>query len=196
MTHRVLAIDQNLHLRLKNGDEQAFSTIYERYYRPLYSFIFAFLKHKQLTEEALQETFLAVWMQRATIREEYPIEPLLFLICRRKILDYFRKIASSTKLRAELHLLVAEINNETEEAISFNDTIKFTNDAIDKLPGQQQKVLRLSKIDGLSNEEIAQQLQLSKNTVKNHLAAALKTLRFHYQQHGMYYTFLTFTGFF
>lgn len=196
MSYRTLAVDQDLFLRLKNGDQQAFCFIYEKYYQSIYSFIFSFLKQKQLSEEVLQETFLAIWNQRASIKEDYPIEPLLYLICRRKILDNFRKITATNKLRARLLSLTSELSNGTEDAIIYNDVVKFTNEAIGKLPKQQQQVLKLSRIKGLSIDEIAEELKLSRYTVKNHLAAGLKTLRLHYKHHGMYYIFLTFTGFF
>nr|WP_067054546.1 RNA polymerase sigma-70 factor [Mucilaginibacter sp. L294] len=186
---KVFSLNTDVLTRLKNGDEAAFSAIYERYYSEIYNFIFSFLKQKQLAEELLQETFLTVWVQRQKIDPYQPLEPLLFTICRRKVLDNFRKITSTEALKQQLLYNMQNMVNNTEEAVFYNDTIAFTNDALEKLPKQQQVVFKLSRLEGLSYEEIAERMDLSKNTVKNHLVAALKTLKLHFKEHGVMYLF-------
>jgi len=190
MCTRVFQVNPDLMLRLKNGDESAFSIIYKTHFSKLYSFIFSFLKQKELTEEVLQETFLAIWLQRETLDIEQPIEPLLFMICRRKVLDSFRKATSSESLRQRLLRSMTELVNNTEETVFYHDVLNFTNDAISKLPKQQQLVVKLNRIDGLSYDEIAVRMQLSRNTVKNHLVTALKTLRVQFDEHGFLLIFL------
>ncbi len=62
--------------------------------------------------------------------------------------------------------------------LSGRETQKLINEAVQQLPPQQRIVFQLSKQNDLSYEEIARQMHLSKNTVRNHLAEAMKTIRF------------------
>lgn len=193
MNLKVFGLNTDLLTRLKRGDEAAFSVLYERYYREIYNFIFTFLKQKQLTEEVLQETFLNIWVNREKIDQNKPIEPLLFTICRRKVLDNFRRITSNDALKQQLLRNMQPMVNDTEETVFYHDTVAFTNNAIKLLPKQQQMVFKLSRLEGLSSEEIASTMHLSKNTVKNHLVAAIKTLKLHFEEHGVtYISFLFF----
>lgn len=192
MALKVFSLNTDVLTRLKNSDEAAFSAIYERYYREIYNFIFTFLKQKQLAEEVLQETFLTIWVQRGKIDPYQPLEPLLFTICRRKVLDNFRRITSTEALKQQLLRTMQGMANDTEEAIFYNDTFAFANNAVERLPRQQQLVFKLSREEGLSYDEIAERTHLSKNTVRNHLVAALKTLKLHFEEHGVIYFFLLF----
>jgi RNA polymerase sigma factor (sigma-70 family) len=67
--------------------------------------------------------------------------------------------------------------NETEEGILLEDLERFTEQVLGSLPKQQQLVYRMSRQQELSYDEIAEELNISRNTVKNHLVSALKTLR-------------------
>lgn len=182
-----LTVDPALLEQLRNSDEKAFKLIYEQHYRKIYQFANSFLKNKEQSEEVLQETFLNFWMTRDRIIIDMPVEPLLFTICKRLVLDAFRKATSTTKQRLHLLQLMAEEDNGTEENIIFSDLMRFTEDIISELPRQQQTVFRLSKFEGHSYEEIGEQLNISKNTVKNHLVVAVKALRAQLDGHGVLY---------
>lgn len=184
-----LNVDLILFTRLKNGDEEAFEELYDKHYRKIYQFAKSFLKNKEQSEEILQETFLSFWVKRDKFDVDLPVEPLLFTICRRLVLDAFRKSAILSKHHLNLSKMISEANNETEDKIIFSDLLRVTESAIAELPKQQQLVFRLSKYDGLSYEEIAAQLNISKNTVKNHLVVALKTLKSQLDKDGMLYVF-------
>ncbi|WP_242457877.1 RNA polymerase sigma factor [Pedobacter sp. BS3] len=178
--------------RLRKGDQDAFRLVYDRFYRKVYQFAYAFLKNKEQSEEIVQETFLSLWTSRDKLDETLPIHPYLFTIARRLVLDTFRKGTSTQQLRDQLFALLTEYDNHTEEIVFLSDLMRFTENAISELPKQQQLIFRLSRFDGLSHEEIAERLNISKNTVKNHLVAALKTLRRHFDYHGITYLFFVF----
>lgn len=180
--------DHTLLSRFKNGDEEAFKVIYEKYAAKIYRFVYSFLKNKEQVEEVVQETFLSIWINREKLNENSPLEPYIFTISKRLVIDTFRKSTSTDKLRATLFARITEENNLTEENIIFSDLMRFTENAISKLPKQQQTVFRLSRFDGLSYDEIASQLNISKNTVKNHLIVALKTIRTQFEHHDILYS--------
>ncbi|MFN0256714.1 RNA polymerase sigma factor [Pedobacter ureilyticus] len=161
----------------KNGSEIVFREIYLYFSPKVYRFAFNFLKEKQHSEEIVQETFLSLWENRHKFEEGKPLEPYLFTIAKRLVLDQLRKKISTDTLRGKLLAAIAEQHNETEERIIFSDMLVFAEKAIKDLPQQQQVVFRLSRLEGLSYDEIALRLNLSKNTVKNHLCVAVKKLR-------------------
>ncbi|MNL20876.1 RNA polymerase sigma factor [compost metagenome] len=82
---------------------------------------------------------------------------------------------------------ISQTHNDTEDGIILSDLMVFAESAIKELPKQQQIVFRLSRFEGLSYEEIADRLNLSKNTVKNHLVVAVKTLRAQFSNQEIIY---------
>ncbi|RZL44363.1 MAG: RNA polymerase sigma-70 factor [Pedobacter sp.] len=180
--------DHTLISRFKSGNEEAFKVVYEKYSAKIYRFVYSFLKNKEQTEEVVQEAFLNIWINREKLNEQSPLEPYLFTVSKRLVIDTFRKATSTEKLRATLFAGITEANNLTEENIIFSDLMRFTEKAISKLPKQQQIVFRLSRFEGLSYEEIATQLNISKHTVKNHLIVALKAIKSQFDHHDILYT--------
>jgi len=163
--------------RLKNDDQAAFKELYNIYSKRLYGFAFRFLKNKEQSEEVVQESMLNLWINRARLNENYPIAPYLFTITRHLVSNSLRHMISSKAVLEKLWESVTYLHNETEEQINLNDLQEFAADALKQLPKQQQLIFRLSREEGLSHHEIATRLQISKNTVKNHMVSALKNLR-------------------
>lgn len=173
---------------LRSGDEKAFRQVYNIHYRKIYLFAYSFLKNNEKSEDVLQETFLKFWIMRGSLDIELPAESLLFTICRNLVMDAFRKTIRTEKQR--LHLLGmmnGEKDSHTEEKILFSDLMRVTETAIAELPKQQQAVIRLNKLEGMSCDEISTRLNISKNTVKNHLVVALKALRVKLDAQEIYY---------
>lgn len=173
--------------RLMNGDESAFREIFDRFHQKIFQFAFNFLKDSVLSEEIVQDTFLSLWLSRERLDPDQPIAPLLFTIARRTLIDAWRKAASSKKFREHVHRFIELTSNETEERLLLNDLERVTQEALSKLSQQQQEVFVLSRYEGLSYEEIAERLHISKHTVKYHIVAALKIVRAHFVEHNVLY---------
>lgn len=178
--------------RLLDGDERAFRDLFDRFYPKIYQFAFNFLKSKDLSEEIVQQTFLSFWQNRAQLDVDRPVAPLLFTIARRVLIDSWRKQAVSARFREDVVRYMSMVSNETEEHILSNDLAKVTEEALSKLTEQQQEVFRLSRYEGLSYEEIAERLRISKHTVKYHLVNALKIVKEHLKKYDIGYLYLLF----
>lgn len=161
----------------REGNEAAFKEIYVLYSAKIYAFAYSFLKDRLQSEEIVQETFLSLWENRQKFDGDKALEPYLFTIAKRQILDQFRKLLSTKKLRDNLLASLQVQHTDTEDRVIFADMLSFADKAINELPKQQQIVFRLSRIEGLSYDEIADRLGLSRNTVKNHLIVAAKKLK-------------------
>lgn len=177
-------------LALKAGDESAFREIFDQNFRKLYAFSFRLLKNKEQAEEVVNDTLMNVWTNRERLNPDFPIAPYLYTISRRLALNALRQIATSQKAIDQLWLSMENASNDTEESVLLSDLQRFTESALVTLPPQQQMVFRLSRFEGLNYDEIAVRLNISRNTVKNHLVAALKTLKTHFNQSDVTYFIL------
>jgi RNA polymerase sigma-70 factor (family 1) len=175
------SINSNHIQELIAGNESAFDIIYETYCDKVYRLAFRFLKDKEQSEEIVQECFINLWMSRQKLNPEGNIWLYLYVIAKRLSLNTLRQICQSRELTGKLINYTITVHNNTEEDILVHDLEQFTEKIINQLPKQQQLIFRLSRIEHLSHKEIADQLQISPNTVKNHMVEALKTLRSHLQ---------------
>lgn len=120
--------------------------------------------------------------------------PYLYTITRTLALNALRDLATLQRAIDALWTDMEKVINETEESLLLSDLRQFTESALVQLPPQQQLIFRMSRYQGLSYDEIAEQVHLSRNTVKNHLIAALKTLRTHFNQSDVAYFILISVG--
>jgi RNA polymerase sigma factor (sigma-70 family) len=119
---------------------------------------------------------------RGELDEQYPIGAYLFTITRRLTLNVLRKDINYETVCRKMCLKNTELHNETEEAVIGADLQKLINDTVKRFPVQQQLIFSLSRNEGLSHQEIAEKLNISKNTVRNHIVEALKKLRMHFNK--------------
>jgi RNA polymerase sigma-70 factor (ECF subfamily) len=171
------SINSNHIQQLIAGDEAAFDAIYEAYSSKVYRLAYRFLKDGQQSEEIVQECFINLWTNRQRLNTEGDMWLYLYVIAKRLSLNSLRQICQSRELSDKLVNHIATVHNDTEEEMLVSDLEQYTERIINKLPRQQQLIFRLSRVEHLSHKEIADQLQISPNTVKNHMVEALKTLR-------------------
>jgi len=176
--------------RLISGDERAFREFFDRYHRKIYQFAFNFLKDKEQSEEIVQHTFLNFWLNRSTMDPDRPLAPYLFTIARRVLTDAWRKAVTSSRFKEHVLQHMESVSNETEERIFSVELEDITRDALNKLSEQQHQIFTLSRQEGLSYEEIAERLHISKHTVKYHLVNALKILKAHFHKHDIIFFLL------
>lgn len=162
---------------LIKGDESSFNMVYNQYSEKVYRLAFRILKNDEQSEEIVQETFIRLWLNREGLDSSGNMWLYLYVIAKRLSLDAYKIICKSSVLSEKLLQEIHTIRNTTEEEILANELEQFTEKVISKLPKQQQLIFKLSRVEGLSHQEIANQLNLSPNTVKNHMVEALKTLK-------------------
>jgi len=180
---------------LKAGEETAFRAIFDLYFRKLYNFSFRFLKSREQAEEIVHDALLNLWLNREKLNPDLSVLPYLYTITRRLSLNALRDVATSQKAIDQLWTKMEMLSNETEEAVLLSDLKQFTEQSLVNLPHQQQLVFRMSRYEGLNYDEIAAKLGISRNTVKNHLVAALKSLKNHFGQSDAAYFMLLSTFF-
>lgn len=172
------AIHSNTIEKLKRGSYEAFDTLYNMYADSLYGFALLHTKSVVQAEDIVQETFLKLWNMRASLSVEGSFKSMLFTIAKNHVIDVFAdrltvQILKITRFCEDENLL----DNATVEKIYYDDFIDKLALAKQKLTPAQRNIFEMSREEGMSNAEIAVLSDISEQTVKNHLSAALKSLR-------------------
>ncbi|MEK6481303.1 RNA polymerase sigma-70 factor [Catalinimonas sp. 4WD22] len=170
-------IDQTLIKQMIEGDENAFKKVYDLYYSKLFFYCLQFVKSEDLARELLQDVFVKLWTRRENINPELSLNAYLYTITRNHTLDFLKNAARDQQLKEEIIYSVATTHNQVEDQMSYAEYIALANQVIQKLPAQRKLIFQLSRHDGMSYEEIATTLSISKNTVKVQMLRALNTIR-------------------
>lgn len=179
-----IEVAATLIVRLMEGQEAAFRTIYNQLHRHIYRTIHSLVRDTTKTEELVQETFVALWVNRDRLNADQPLYPYVYLTAKRLAIDHFRKTLLESQAVDHLKSALDSHTSNTEESIAVADLQRLTEETVKRLPIQQQTVFMLSRNEGLSYEEIAQRLQISPNTVRNHMVCALRTIRLRFMHAG------------
>ncbi|MEP6746952.1 MAG: sigma-70 family RNA polymerase sigma factor [Bacteroidota bacterium] len=168
--------------QLKHGSESAFTQLFNSYRGAVYSTSFTFLNSVTLAEEVVQDVFLKIWLKRAEIGEIKHLQGYLFIMARNIIFDRIKKMSYESTISGSLAEDQISAGG-TDYLIRHHQCQQFLKQAIEQLPPQQQKIYCLAKEDGLSHERIADIMKISKQTVKKHMALALRSIRKYLDNH-------------
>lgn len=174
--------DHALFILLKKRDKEAFSVIYQKYHRYLYSLALKYLKSAQMAEDAVQHVFVKLWDSTAGINIEINLKNYLYTMTKNYILNMIRdhkEAISLNYVNAQVDLPASEdILREMEEKQLHEILYQY----IDRLPPQKKEICMRKLKTTDSNQEIADKMGISIHTVKSHYQESLKILRAYFQQ--------------
>ena len=169
-------MDSELLYRLKEGDRDAFNTVYWRYSPKAYNTVLYLLNDADLAEDVVQELFLTIWEKRGNILPELNFEAYISTIARNLAYKYVEE-ALHRNLPVEEIRDAKLISNSEEDAIEADSLREYIFNVISSFPEMRRKVFIMSRFENLSHAEIAKKLSLSERTVEAHIYQALKELR-------------------
>jgi RNA polymerase sigma-70 factor (family 1) len=169
--------DIELLLKLRNGDASAFAEIYNQYRRKILVYASNLCKSEDLAEEIVQEVFIKIWQKRAQINTALHFGAYIKKITLNHVLNHLKKVAREKVLQQKLFGYIETLRNSTEENLFEKELLKTYDEAIQHLPPQKKMIYHMSRIEDLSHDEIAEKLNISKNTVKNHMVEATRFIR-------------------
>lgn len=158
-------------------DEQAFRIVFDHFKGIFYATAFKMTRSVVISEGIVQEVFVSLWIKRDLIAAAEKPESYLFTILHNCISAQFRKLAQERRLELKLEEKREDSENSIEALLIEKEDRAVLENVINQLPPQQRLIYKLAKREGVSREEIARQLNISPNTVRNHLAAAVQHLR-------------------
>ncbi|NLR67847.1 sigma-70 family RNA polymerase sigma factor [Chitinophaga varians] len=167
---------QLLH-QLREGDEHAFTTIYKRYWKLLFSVAANKLDNLEEAEELVQDIFSDLWDRRETLALTGALPAYLAVATKYRVINL-----QARKKRAKAYSSYARENispedHSTEQWLRFEDLKGLLSGLVAALPERCRLTYQLSREMGLSHKEIAQRMNISEKAVEHNLARAVKTLK-------------------
>lgn len=170
--------NKDLILLIRKGDMLAFDAIYELYCKRLYGFVLRYIKQEADAEEIVQEVFIKIWEARSKIDVFSSFESFIFTIAYNSAISLLRKRVTEKKYLEHLGSLQQIDNgNAIIDEIQFNQLNEKIQSLLNELTPRQKEIFLLSREDGLTHDEIAKKLNISANTVKNHMVTVLSFLK-------------------
>lgn len=168
--------DNELIERLQANEVGAFNALYWKYHRALYANILKIIRNPEVAQDILQEVFVALWEKRLLLDINQSVAGWLFVTSYNKSITHLKQMLRLTALSAEFSQTTGLLQSDTEY-LANEDQFQVLQHAISKLSPQKRRVFELCKIQGKTYEEAAQELNISKHTVKEYLSAAINYLR-------------------
>lgn len=170
--------DYSLLERLKQGNIACFKELYRKYSGKIYHFIMHLSSgNTYLAEEIVQNVFIKIWEIHSNINTDGSFDALLYTISRNMFLNETKRLLQEKIYRDSINIFENESQSVVENEIEYHFMIEQINKLIAKLPKKRRKVYMLSRINRLSNRQIAQKLGVTENTVESQLNKANHFIR-------------------
>jgi len=170
--------EQNILQRVADGDEQAFKVLFNLYWDRLYNYLLRITKSHELAEEIATDVFLKLWTGREILPGIQNMDSFLYKVAYNRTMDFFRLAARDFRLQELIAKQAEQVPPVSADYPMLDkEADQILKEVIQELTPQRRLIFTLSRIDGLTHEEIAQKLNLSRQTVKNTMSAAITSVR-------------------
>ncbi|WP_234669509.1 RNA polymerase sigma factor [Dyadobacter sp. CY261] len=169
--------DTELLVLIQGNSQKAFAAVVHRHRRQLYSQIYRKTGCEETAKDILQEIYISLWKNRSTIQIDNSFLPYLSKAAHYRVVDEYLAREKKKAAHASILAVGGEQQWSAEEDILAADLESRFADRLRKLSPVVQQVFALSRQEGLSVREIAAQLSLSEQTVKNYISLALRALQ-------------------
>ena len=169
--------------RIAEGDEQAFNQFYHHNRPRLYQAAMSYLKDEHIAQEIVQVSFIKLWERRTTLLELQSPEDYLFILIRNAVFDHFKKVTVEARHLAGAYRQASVVSDAVAASVQEREDGRVLQRVITQLPSRQRQVYVLANEYEMSYDEIADQLQVSKFTVKRHLEIARRFVRKNFLRH-------------
>lgn len=162
---------------LSQGNISGFDALFMKYYPKLKNFINSFLKNDDEAKDIAQDIFLKIWSNRKSVSEIYNFQSYLFKMAKNAVFDYYNHNKVKEKYITMTAFKITDFDNILDDNLHSRDLEMLVRMAIEKMPEKRRNVFVLSRQFGMSNDDIAFKLKISKRTVENHITSALSEVR-------------------
>lgn len=164
-------------LQLADSNPAAIEELYNFYYTRLYHFSKIFLKLDEGIDDILQEVFIKIWQNRKRIKTSATFNAFIFTITRNLLLNELRSRLTNQKIKEKVGKMAIPVEYSFIEQSEFHDLKEKVDKAINELPNRQKEIFTLSRINGYSHKEIAENLNITTKAVEFHIAKAIALLK-------------------
>ncbi|MEQ6118399.1 RNA polymerase sigma-70 factor [Reichenbachiella sp. MALMAid0571] len=169
------------------GHVAAFESIFHKLYARLCSFSLSYTRDNAATEEIVGDSFLIVWNKREQFKDINGLKSYLYTTVKNASLDYLKKSGEAIPI----DINTPDSTKNMEFRMIEEETHSMLYSALDSLPAKCRRVFELSCLDGVKYQDIADEMQISLNTVKSQRARAIQLLKDHFKGQSFYTLFLS-----
>ena len=166
--------DEELFLLVKENNEFAFDELFRRHWNALFRSALSILDNTEMARDTTQEIFTQLWLKRHRLSVKNP-PAYLYQMTKHKCFELQRRNKLAQRVLNTFNHLNAA--NDTEEKVNFHEAQALFEKGLTGMPGKAREVFRLSRVENLSNQEVAARLNISVKTVEYHITNACKHLR-------------------
>ncbi|HEY8897232.1 MAG TPA: RNA polymerase sigma-70 factor [Niastella sp.] len=160
----------------RTGNEKAYRTLFDKYFYRLYNYTLKLIPDKNVSEEIVMDVMLAVWQKKDMLNSSLSLSAYLYRSVKNRLIDHLRKQHVQT-VSLELTAVEPPSSFVTDSRVLHKELEGLYRTSLNRLPPQKKRIFTMSREEGSSYKEIAERLRLSKNTVENHMVAALRLLK-------------------
>jgi RNA polymerase sigma factor (sigma-70 family) len=176
--------EKELLSRVAEGDRLAFAAIYKHYYSSVFKYISLFELSSSGRNELVQDVFVRVWEKHAGLADVNSLKDYLFGITRHMVFDYLKTLKLQRVFSGLEESGERASEEGTESRFQFRQYHQLSLEAMEKMPKGMSKVLKMSIEQGLSVDEIAAGLSVTRAAVKKQLVKAKAFVRAYLRDHG------------
>ena len=184
MPSEVLYNEKEVLRQIAQGDRGAFRVLYTAYFPFVQRYISLFEPSGSSLDDLAQDVFVRIWTKRGQLEKVESFKGYLFIVARNVVFNYLRALKVEQKIKNLDDSREFMASHDTESEILFKQYYVMAQEAMEKLPPGRRKVLKMSIDDGLSLDEIATALQISRAGVKKQLYAATAFVRQYLRENG------------
>lgn len=155
-------------------DSQTFEKLFSKHFSNLTGFVYNYVRDGEIAKDIVHDAFLLLWNKRKCLNPVYPVKSYLFALAQHKALNYLRHLSVVKTSEYELEALFDSAAGELDE---YEKRLVRLEEQLCLLSEMQHDVLIKCVVEGKKYKDVAEELGISLNTVKTHLARALRFLR-------------------
>lgn len=162
---------------LKNKDKVIFDFIFNYYYSGLCAFAMRFLNDREATEDLVQDFFVFLWSQGARLQINTSLKSYLFISVKNRCLDSYKRSTVHERYANYYLSQASDVDHYAEFMFAESELRAVIQQSIEKLTPRCREIYEMNRVKGLSNQQIAEELNISKRTVELQISIALKIIR-------------------
>lgn len=169
--------DENLAKGIKNGNQLAFTQVFEKYYYSLCTFVNTYTRDQDQSREIVQTIFIRLWDKKKSLEIYESLRAYLYRAAYNETINYIKKEKKRREKEADAASGQKFEGFQIEEDLDLKELESKLEYALQKMPERRYTIFVLNRRDGLTYPEIAEALSISQKTVEYHMGHALRYLK-------------------
>ncbi len=174
----------HLHLSKPFENTQYFESVFKEYFNPLVNFVNKYLKNFENSRDVVQMTFLKLWENRVHLEVRTSVKSYIYQTTKNTMIDYLRKKNHLPEMKEIESIVLSELADNDEDSLNPYIVRNAVEKCLQDMKPKAREIFTLHKFEGLTYEEIADFLHISKRSVEDNVGKVLKYLKEDLKNHS------------